>query len=202
MPFYPQSDEPLSVMDNALQEPTGFDVSLPKGTNPEPLQQQPSVWDAAFRQNNLLAGMFRPAKQFEPADGYNPYSDKNELKGYEQWGSAFADSKSPEETAWIKNQIDDENEDRRVLSETGAEGTLASIAAGIIDPVTVASMFIPGAQEAWLRVLVLRLLLALPVPHLARLRSITSSTPEQPGRAPHILLPAHFSAVYLPLLAR
>lgn len=90
--------------------------------------------------------MFRPAKQFEPADGYNPYSDKNELKGYEQWGSAFADSKSPEETAWIKNQIDDENEDRRVLSEAGAEGTLASIAAGVIDPVTVASMFILGAQ--------------------------------------------------------
>ncbi|EPG5709399.1 hypothetical protein QDQ75_08405 [Klebsiella aerogenes] len=146
MPIYPQSDVPPSVMDNALQAPTGFDVSLPEGTNPEPQQQQPSVWDAAFRQNNLLAGMFRPAKQFEPADGYNPYSDKNELKGYEQWGSAFADSKSPEETAWIKNQIDDENEDRRVLSETGAEGTLASIAAGIIDPVTVASMFIPGAQ--------------------------------------------------------
>jgi hypothetical protein len=44
--------------------------------------------------------------------GYNPYSDKNEIQGYEQWGSAFADSQSPEETAWIKNQIDDENEDR------------------------------------------------------------------------------------------
>lgn len=146
MPIYPQSDVPPSVMDNALQAPTGFDVSLPEGTNPEPQQQQPSVWDAAFRQNNLLAGMFRPAKQFEPAEGYNPYSDKNELKGYEQWGSAFADSQSPEETAWIKNRIDDENEDRRVLSEAGAEGTLASIAAGVIDPVTVASMFIPGAQ--------------------------------------------------------
>lgn len=146
MPIYPQSDVPPSVMDNALQAPTGFDVSLPEGTNQEPLQQQPSVWDAAFRQNNLLAGVFRPAKQFETAEGYNPFSDKNELKGYEQWGSAFADSKSPEETAWIKNQIDDENEDRRVLSEAGTEGTLASIAAGVIDPVTVASMFIPGAQ--------------------------------------------------------
>lgn len=145
MPIYPQSDAP-SVMDNALQAPTGFDVSLPEGTNPEPQQAEPSVWNAAFRQNNLLAGMFRPAKQFDPADGYNPYSDKNEIKGYEQWGSAFADSRSPEETAWIKSQIDDENEDRRVLGEAGAEGTLASIAAGVIDPVTVASMFIPGAQ--------------------------------------------------------
>nr|DAL70530.1 MAG TPA: Internal virion protein D [Caudoviricetes sp.] len=146
MPIYPQSDVPPSIMDNALQAPAGFDVSLPEGTNPEPQQKQPSVWNAAFRQNNLLAGMFRPAKQFEPAEGYNPYSDKNELKGYEQWGTAFADSRSPEETAWIKNQIDDENEDRRVLSEAGPEGTLASIAAGVIDPVTVASMFIPGAQ--------------------------------------------------------
>lgn len=145
MPIYPQTDAP-SVMDNALQAPMGFDVSLPEGTNPEPQQAEPSVWNAAFRQNNLLAGMFRPAKQFDPADGYNPYSDKNEIKGYEQWGSAFAESQSPEETAWIKSQIDDENEDRRVLGEAGAEGTLASIAAGVIDPVTVASMFIPGAQ--------------------------------------------------------
>ena len=146
MPIYPQSDLQPSVMDNALPEPTGFDVSLPPGTNPEPQRPQPSVWNAAFRQNNLLAGIFRPAKQFEPAEGYNPYSDKNEIHGYEQWGSVFADSRSPEETAWIKNQIDDENEDRRVLSEAGTEGTLASIAAGVIDPVTVASMFIPGAQ--------------------------------------------------------
>ncbi|HHP1668437.1 TPA: hypothetical protein ACR6OL_002746 [Klebsiella pneumoniae] len=146
MPIYPQSDVPPSVMDNALQAPTGFDVSLPEGTNPQPLQQQPSVWDAAFRQNNLLAGVFRPAKQFEPAEGYNPYSDKNELKGYEQWGSAFADSKSPEETAWIKNQIDEENEDRRVTAEAGLGGTLANIASGMLDPITVASMFIPGAQ--------------------------------------------------------
>lgn len=145
MPIYPQSDA-TSVMDNALQAPTGFDVSLPQGTNPEPQQAEPSVWNAAFRQNNLLAGMFRPAKQFESSDGYNPYSDKDEIKGYEQWGAAFADSQSPEETAWIKSQIDDENEDRRVLSEAGAEGTLASIAAGVIDPVTIASMFVPGAQ--------------------------------------------------------
>lgn len=145
MPIYPQSNAP-SVMDNALQAPTGFDVSLPEGTNPEPQQAGPSVWNAAFRQNNLLAGIFRPAKQFEPAEGYNPYTDKNEIHGYEQWGSVFADSQSPEETAWIKNKIDEENEDRRVLSEAGAEGTLASIAAGVIDPVTVASMFIPGAQ--------------------------------------------------------
>jgi hypothetical protein len=71
MPIYPQSDAP-SVMDNALQAQRAL-MFLPEGTNPEPQQAEPSVWNAAFRQNNLLAGMFPPGQQFEPADGYNPY---------------------------------------------------------------------------------------------------------------------------------
>ncbi|EBY0680790.1 hypothetical protein JZQ29_002696 [Salmonella enterica subsp. enterica serovar Corvallis] len=149
MPVYSSSEElsnGFTPAGSVLPAPTGFDVPLPEGTNPEPQQPEPSVWGAAFRQNNLLAEMFRPAKQFEPVEGYNPYTDKSEIHGYEQWGSAFADSRSPEETAWLKQQIDDENEDRRVLSEAGGEGVLASIAAGVVDPVTVASMFIPGAQ--------------------------------------------------------
>lgn len=149
MPVYSSPEElsnGFTPAGSVLPAPTGFDVTLPEGTNPEPQQPEPSVWGAAFRQNNLLAEMFRPAKQFEPVEGYNPYTDKSEIHGYEQWGSAFADSRSPEETAWLKQQIDDENEDRRVLSEAGGEGVLASIAAGVVDPVTVASMFIPGAQ--------------------------------------------------------
>ncbi len=149
MPVYSSPEElsnGFTPAGSVLPAPTGFDVPLPEGTNPEIQQPEPSVWGAAFRQNNLLAEMFRPAKQFEPVDGYNPYTDKSEIHGYEQWGSAFADSRSPEETAWLKQQIDDENEDRRVLSEAGGEGVLASIAAGVVDPVTVASMFIPGAQ--------------------------------------------------------
>ncbi|WP_094168760.1 hypothetical protein [Citrobacter braakii] len=149
MPVYSSPEElsnGFTPAGSVLPAPTGFDVPLPEGTNPEPQQQELSVWGAAFRQNNLLAEMFRPAKQFEPVEGYNPYIDKSDIHGYEQWGSAFADSRSPEETAWLKQQIDDENEDRRVLSEAGGEGVLASIAAGVVDPVTVASMFIPGAQ--------------------------------------------------------
>ncbi|HII3385199.1 TPA: hypothetical protein ACY3K3_001096 [Enterobacter cloacae] len=149
MPVYATPEElnnGFTPAGNVLAAPTGFDAPLPEGTNPAPQQDEPSVWGAAFRQNNLLGQMFRPAKQFEPVEGYNPYTDKSEIHGYEQWGSAFADSRSPEETAWLKQQIDDENEDRRVLSEAGGEGVLASIAAGVVDPVTVASMFIPGVQ--------------------------------------------------------
>lgn len=149
MPVYAKPEElnnDFAPAGSILAQPSGFDVSLPEGTNPRPQEETPSVWGAAFRQNNVLAGMFQPTKQFEPVEGYNPYADKNELQGYEQWATAFSDANSPQETAWIKQQIDDENEDRRVLSEAGGVGTLASIAAGAVDPVTVASMFIPGAQ--------------------------------------------------------
>lgn len=149
MPVYAKPEElnnDFAPAGSMLAQPSGFDVSLPEGTNPRPQEESPSVWSAAFRQNNVLAGMFQPTKQFEPEEGYNPYSDKTELQGYEQWATAFSDAQSPQETAWIKQQIDDENEDRRVLSEAGGVGTLASIAAGAVDPVTVASMFIPGAQ--------------------------------------------------------
>ncbi|MEL5478261.1 hypothetical protein PTR33_06950 [Serratia nevei] len=149
MPVYAKPEElnnDFAPAGSILAQPSGFDVSLPEGTNPRPQEETPSVWGAAFRQNNVLAGMFQPTKQFEPVEGYNPYADKTELQGYEQWATAFSDANSPQETAWIKQQIDDENEDRRVLSEAGGVGTLASIAAGTVDPVTVASMFIPGAQ--------------------------------------------------------
>ncbi|MBN3988727.1 hypothetical protein ACMFFK_09485 [Serratia marcescens] len=149
MPVYAKPEElnnDFAPAGSMLAQPSGFDVSLPEGTNPRPQEETPSVWGAAFRQNNVLAGMFQPTKQFEPVEGYNPYADKTELQGYEQWATAFSDANSPQETAWIKQQIDDENEDRRVLSEAGGVGTLASIAAGTVDPVTVASMFIPGAQ--------------------------------------------------------
>ncbi|OPJ94793.1 hypothetical protein [Serratia marcescens] len=149
MPVYAKPEElnnDFAPAGSMLAQPSGFDVSLPEGTNPRPQEESPSVWGAAFRQNNVLAGMFQPTKQFEPVEGYNPYADKTELQGYEQWATAFSDAHSPQETAWIKQQIDDENEDRRVLSEAGGVGILASIAAGAVDPVTVASMFIPGAQ--------------------------------------------------------
>lgn len=149
MPVYSSPEElsnGFTPAGSVLPAPIGFDVPLPEGTNPEPQQPEPSVWGAAFRRNNILSGLFRPAKQFEPVEGYNPYTDKSELHGYEQWGTDFADSRSPEETAWLKQQIDDQNEDQKVLYDAGGEGVLASIAAGMVDPVTVASLFIPGAQ--------------------------------------------------------
>lgn len=149
MPIYAQPDEynnGYTPAGSVLPEPIGFDVPLPEGINPKPEEDQPSVWDAAFRKNNMLTGLFRKAPQFEPVDSYNPYADKNELLGYDLRASAFAESRSPQETAWIKQQIDEEDEDSRVITEAGLMGGLASIGATMLDPSMVVSMFIPGAQ--------------------------------------------------------
>lgn len=145
MPIYPSPDE----FKNGYV-PAGSVVpqpeTLPEGVNPKPPEEQPSVWGAAFRKNNMLAGLYLKPPQFEPVEGYNPYADKSELEGYDLRATAFAESRSPQETAWIKQQIDDEDQDSRVVAEAGLMGGLASVAATALDPTMVASMFIPGAQ--------------------------------------------------------
>ncbi|WP_431222739.1 hypothetical protein ACQ86O_21200 [Serratia sp. L9] len=101
---------------------------------------------AAFRQYNLMSGLLNPAPDFEEQEGYNPFTDPDEIRGYEPWATAFSDSRSPQQTASIRQRIDDENQDRQFLAESGASGVLASIAAGVVDPVTIASLFVPGDQ--------------------------------------------------------
>ncbi|MGF2653756.1 hypothetical protein ACQUWL_14590 [Serratia marcescens] len=145
MPIYASPDEfknGYAPAGSVVPQPE----TLPEGVNPKPPEEQPSVWGAAFRKNNMLAGLYLKPPQFEPVEGYNPYADKSELEGYDLRATAFAESRSPQETAWIKQQIDDEDQDSRVVAEAGLMGGLASVAATALDPTMVASMFIPGAQ--------------------------------------------------------
>ncbi|HEJ7302308.1 hypothetical protein ACUNI0_08565 [Serratia sp. IR-2025] len=145
MPIYASPDEfknGYAPAGSVVPQPE----TLPEGVNPKPPEEQPSVWGAAFRKNNMLAGLYLKPPQFEPVEGYNPYADKSELEGYDLRATAFAESRSPQETAWIKQQIDEEDQDSRVVAEAGLMGGLASVAATALDPTMVASMFIPGAQ--------------------------------------------------------
>lgn len=144
MPVYPTPDSYSN--DFIPPQAPGWDMPTPLGENPPPQPDGPSVLGAAFRQYNLMAGLFNPAPDFEEQTGYNPFSDKTELQGYERWGTAFSDSRSPQQTAFIKQGIDSENQDKQFLAESGLTGVFASIAAGVLDPVTVGSLFIPGAQ--------------------------------------------------------
>jgi hypothetical protein len=144
MPVYPMPDSYANNF-TASQAP-GWDTPKAPGVNPAPTEEGPSVLGAAFRQYNLMSGLFNPAPDFEEQEGYNPFSDPSETRGYEPWATSFSDSRSPQQTASIKQRIDSENQDRQFLVESGAPGVLASIAAGVVDPVTIASLFVPGAQ--------------------------------------------------------
>lgn len=103
--------------------------------------------DAAFRIDNSLGSFIAtaPFSQFDKVDGYNPFdNDAADLKGYEDYADSFIDAGSPDETRAIKQRIDQQVQDRQYLSETGGAGTISSLAMGLIDPINLASMFVPA----------------------------------------------------------
>ncbi|MGQ6546035.1 hypothetical protein ACUNEV_00650 [Serratia sp. IR-2025] len=144
MPVYPTPDSYANNF-SAPQAP-GRDTPPTPGVNPAPEKEGPSLFGAAFRRYNSLSGLFNPAPDFEEQDGYNPFTQPDEIRGYEPWATDFSNSRSPQQTAFIKQGIDRENEDKQFLSESGLPGILASAAVGVFDPPTFASLFIPGAQ--------------------------------------------------------
>lgn len=162
---------PLIPYENAI---AARGQTLPAQTHPEDTTSEgPGALDlaaAAFRQNNDISGNYeRSAKAlFAPfgavrviadvADdlrhehdiydpNYEPLTADN-LSGYEQFADRFMNAGSAEESARIKRRIDDELSDKRTIQQGGTAGLVASIAAGLIDPVTLASMAVPGAGEA------------------------------------------------------
>lgn len=73
---------------------------------------------------------------------FDPY-DHNYLKGYEDQYSSFVGVKNQTDADNMKAKIDFERSQDKVLSEAGGRGVLASLAAGLIDPVN----FIPVGGE-------------------------------------------------------
>lgn len=102
--------------------------------------------EAAFRIDNSVGSLIAtiPFNQFESVEGYNPFEDDNTLSGYEDYADAFIHSVSPQETSAIKQRINRQMQDRTLLSEAGGAGFTSSLAMGVIDPINVAAMFIPG----------------------------------------------------------
>ncbi|MDF7135356.1 hypothetical protein NFF84_00465 [Proteus mirabilis] len=153
MPIYEQQpDDILSADINAVQqpEPTYGDNVSPSWYDPiNPLddrRQTKELRDAAFRIDNSVGSLIAtvPFNQFEDVDGYNPFEDELTLSGYEDYADAFIHSNSPQETAAIKQRIDRERNDKQMLADAGGAGVVSSIAMGVIDPINVAAMMIPG----------------------------------------------------------
>lgn len=153
MPIYEMEPERILPADvNAIQqpEPVYGDNEKPSWYAPlNPLDdsnETKRLRDAAFRIDNSVGSLIAtmPFNQFEAVDGYNPFEDDNTLVGYEDYADAFIHSQSPLETSAIKQRIDRQIQDRKLLAEAGGAGFTSSLAMGVIDPINVAATFIPG----------------------------------------------------------
>lgn len=121
----------------SLMTPLGA-VPLPEDV-PDEQGEKPGVMDAlkaAFRTENLIgsaiASETRTADN-RPVQGYNPWTDIVGTKYEDHWES-FVDSNNARYTETLKRQIDREDDDRRTLAASGVTGTIAGLAAGILDP--------------------------------------------------------------------
>jgi len=104
------------------------------------------VFGSAFRQENSLVSLATSETAFsdyQSEAGFDGLTDEN-LKGYEMFAQNFIDSKSPEQQSAIKQQIDQELEDKQTLAAGGVTGFVAMVAAGVTDPLFWA---IPGFAE-------------------------------------------------------
>jgi hypothetical protein len=122
---------------------------LPEPPDPGPVPSWLEVGAAAERQSNLVGSLYdrlsNPMPEAKGAPGFDPLASIP--KGYEQYADKFLDAESPKEMAWIKQRISSELRDREVIARAGKWGFVASMAAGMTDPLTLASMLIPGAGE-------------------------------------------------------
>lgn len=155
MPIYEMEPEHILSADvNAIQqpEPVYGDNEKPSWYAPlNPLDdsnETKRLRDAAFRIDNSVGSLIAtiPFNQFEAVEGYNPFEDDNTLAGYEDYADAFIHSQSPLETSAIKQRIDRQIQDRTLLAEAGGAGFTSSLAMGVIDPINVAAVFIPGGM--------------------------------------------------------
>jgi hypothetical protein len=117
-----------------------------QGAPPAAPESNADVFGAAFRQTNSVVSAIqymRNSGQFAPEPNYNPVND---IKAWKQpnyfleHGSKFVGSQSPAESQSIKNQIDQEDADKKALAASGVPGFVAQTMAGILDP----TMLLPG----------------------------------------------------------
>lgn len=119
-----------------------------------PKRDSLDIWTAAFETNNPISSFIvqAPLPQVEPIPGYSPFEDKGDgttdITGYEEFYQSFMDSQNPATTAALKSRIDKERANQKILASGGAEGIVASIAAGFGDPINMAMMLFPLTTTA------------------------------------------------------
>ncbi|CAH9015505.1 coil containing protein [Vibrio phage 237E40-1] len=146
MPLIPLNETPIFSAERNLETEAEKETRLLGSYTAGRIDADGGAWEtvkAAFRMDNSAVSYAynKQVQTFDELEGYNPYVDEEETKGYDPM--MFTESRSPEQTAYIKSQVDMENEDRRFVESQGMGGWAASMAAGLTDPMTMATMLIP-----------------------------------------------------------
>ena len=154
-PLYPTD----AAADNAPAVEPGQNPQMPAAV-PVPVQQggsldqpKPGMWDTlkgAFDQSfygSVYEHTQHPdAPAADDVPGYDPYTS-GDMKGYENNMDDFTHVHSPEQARVVKDRIDDRNAAQDITNRAGWEGHVANLGFGIVDPVTLSMMVIPGAGE-------------------------------------------------------
>ena len=137
----PINSEPVNI---------GSTKFLPKDAE-ESTKEGPAFLDvvqASFENENTFvnfaANGFELNKQFESVADYNPFD--SDVKGFELYSDSFVESKSPEQSQHIKNQISREVENQQIISDAGATGVVSMLAAGLTDPIYWPLMLVGAGQ--------------------------------------------------------
>jgi hypothetical protein len=141
--------------------PLVTDTEIPSGNAPVAQLPTPSqdmtpnssgwaTFSAAERQTNVASMLYdrliqNPRPDVPAVPGFDPIASIP--KGYEAYADRFLDAQSPQEVGWIQSRIRAELADRQTIARAGGWGVAASIAAGMTDPLTIASMAVPVAGE-------------------------------------------------------
>ena len=113
-----------------------------------PVKEEPSQLDvaaAAFRQENIISSFIaKEQNSGQPIrldDRYDPFAELSDTE-MEDW-DRFIGVTTPEEAAAIRAQLDMEAADQQTIRESGASGIAWSIAAGLVDPISLGTMLLP-----------------------------------------------------------
>ncbi len=113
-------------------------------------QERPAFWSetlpAAFRQGNLISSTYDRVANYPGGFQDDPNFDPAEhIAGHEADWRHFVRANSVEEVQFIKDKLAAERADREVLQQAGGVGLATTLAAGVVDPWTLASMALPAA---------------------------------------------------------
>lgn len=139
MPIPSDPDSEFEKGPRATLPPPVADASPPAG----------DVLGAAFKTSNTMGSLYDYLNHPPPNPVNQPGFDPSVSipKGYEGNSEQFAQARSPQDMEVTRQQIDRQRASQNIISGAGLWGVGAEMAAGLVDPVTIASMFVPVGGE-------------------------------------------------------